>query len=603
MEVTNCTDINGNEITNIRLNNDGTVLAVLEINGIESTSNLSYECCIANDYTFDPTDTKCYWSTSCINGGDYKIILSPEADGGVIFQVDDSLSECKLEVEFDYLLKFNCDDIINNNSSLASIFSPFKIALSVEKEVYDVTKPIPNYSVSVKSEDIINITDIGVFLSGNTNTGILLDGNNCDSLIQNLITYLGPVSSQFITTTSFKSDWVRYKMVITDAEVLNSIANERIKLAIVSDKLFKFSILIDNIKLNQVCTEAIENVTMLDECPSFELKRVIDNKKSWVYNDATENRLFDLSRRETNYSINDDKLGINTKEVDLLINPSNAIENDLFTFISTNPCILLPGSGGTASSSVNIQDLMTSNISDISSNAELLEDLIDVKSRKTISGYPVIELLYYRYSNSLAHCGVSSNALDYESVTSFVDLIGGFWSDLIEQVVPATTIWGSSYRHSDNIYGSNKYDYKKSTLILCDTLNVDAPSPSINSNSSVGVTTIDVTDTGYFGPIEFMPPSPTQNCTGVSIVQINDGSEFIGIVTITGGGTTGGGTSGTTGGGTSGTTNVTSGTTFTINETISNICEINPTNCNIYNKWGDFNPSDFNNLDWDTPNN
>ena len=103
----------------------------------------------------------------------------------------------------------------------------------------------------------------------------------------------------------------------------------------------------------------------------------------------------------------------------------------------------------------------------------------------------------------------------------------------------------------------------------------------------MGVITVDVTDTDYFGPIEFAPPNTTERCSGVYISQTNDGSEFIGTITIIGGTDPGGGG--------------TSGNTITINETISD-------NCNIYNNkcddksTGDFSATDFNNNDWHTPN-
>lgn len=593
MEVTNCTDINGNEIANINLNPDGSVLGVLVLDGIDTNVNLSYECCTSNGYLFDPNDTKCYWSTSCDTDSTYKIILSPEDGGGALFQVDeDSIASCILEVEFDYIIKFKCENI---TTSLKETIEGLKLQLSIEKVIYNENLPIPDNLVSVISEDILNVTDLGQFLSGNTNTGLLLDNIGCDALIQNLITDLGPTDSQYLTETSLNSTWVRHKMVIDDATLLQTIVNEKLKVVIIGNNLSKFSILIDNIKLNRVCTEQIEHITVIDDCPNFNLKRVIDNKKSWVGNDVLETRNFDLSRRLTNYSIIDDRLGINTKEVDLLINPTSAIENDMFNFIITNPCILQPVSGCTSGDTsiecIDIESLLTTPLGEISNNTQLLNELIDVKSRKTISAYPTIELVHYRYINSLDYCGIQSNALNYDSVTTFVDLIGGFWSDLIEQVVPATTIWGSSYQHTNDIFGVDKFKYKKSTLLLCETLNVTAPSPSNAINNNVGVIIVDITDTGYFGPIEFAPPSVTQYCSGVSIVQISDSSEFIGKISIVGGTTGGGGDTG--GGGTGGGT--TSGATITINETISD-------NCNIYNS-GDFDPNDYNNNDWDTPNN
>jgi hypothetical protein len=46
--------------------------------------------------------------------------------------------------------------------------------------------------------------------------------------------------------------------------------------------------------------------------------------------------------------------------------------------------------------------------------------LIDAKNMKTISGYPTLELINYRYNNSVEHCGVSTESLDGDSLDEFV---------------------------------------------------------------------------------------------------------------------------------------------------------------------------------------
>jgi hypothetical protein len=530
--VTNCTDINDVSLDTIQFNTDGTVLGVLVIDGIETTTNLSYDCCTANGYTFDPTDTKCYWSDSCLVGGAYQIILDPEGNTGALFQVDENQDVCHLEVEFDYLIRFDCDLL---SQPLKDTIESLKLQLSIQKVIYDESLPIPDNLVEVQTEDLFNVTNAGEFFSGNTNTGILLSGD-CDSTIVNLITDLG-VYGDTITDISLSSNWVRHTMIIDDPEILESIYNERLKVVIKGTNLTDFAILIDNIELNRVCDTDDPPLFLDEECPKFELKRVIDNKKSWVKNTTTELREFDLSRRDTSYSINHEKLSINTKEIDLLINPSQAIENDILDFVTTNTCLLDPATGCTATtvtehSCVDISELITTPVSGLTNTSDLLNELIDVKSRKTISSYPTIELLLHRYNNSQEHCGVISNALDSESVNTFVNLIGNFWTELIEQVVPATTIWGSSFSHGDNDFGRNKFVYRKSSLLLCNDIDNQYPSPiSGASVNTIEVITSDVTS-----------PTAKQVCEVAYIRQANDGSEFIGTVITTDGPTTTGNT-------------------------------------------------------------
>jgi hypothetical protein len=44
--------------------------------------------------------------------------------------------------------------------------------------------------------------------------------------------------------------------------------------------------------------------------------------------------------RQTNYDVNDERLVINTKEIDLDISIASAIETDVWSYIVDNPCLL-----------------------------------------------------------------------------------------------------------------------------------------------------------------------------------------------------------------------------------------------------------------------
>ena len=92
-------------------------------------------------------------------------------------------------------------------------------------------------------------------------------------------------------------------------------------------------------------------------------------------------------------------------------------------------------------------------------------NLIDVKSRQTISDYPLLRLFYELYLNA-SNCGEDlSGKFTYNTMFEFMDKIGDYWLDLMEQVVPATTIWegcdnsGKIYRNT--IFDNNKFNYKR----------------------------------------------------------------------------------------------------------------------------------------------
>ena len=136
----------------------------------------------------------------------------------------------------------------------------------------------------------------------------------------------------------------------------------------------------------------------------------------------------------------------------------------------------------------------------------VLRNLIDVKSRQTISDYPLLRLFYELYLNA-SNCGKDlSGKFTYDTMFEFMDKIGDYWLDLIEQVVPATTIWegcdnsGKIYRNT--IFDQNKFKYKKYSLNFIDVEN-DCPL-SVQTNFSIGEETI-------YSLVEQKPIYPTSD--------------------------------------------------------------------------------------------
>ena len=122
---------------------------------------------------------------------------------------------------------------------------------------------------------------------------------------------------------------------------------------------------------------------------------------------------------------------------------------------------------------VDFNDLLTEPITNATTNEKfdnfLTTELIDVKDRKTLSGYPTIRALYDRYVNSAYYAGVQSSAYDYRKMDGIANMVGTYWVDVIEQVIPATTIWGSTKIHSNTMFHQQKFMYKKGTLFTCMT--------------------------------------------------------------------------------------------------------------------------------------
>ena len=491
----------------------------------------------------------------------------------------------------------------------------------------------------------------------------------CDSIIPSLYDDLLTESnltkeelSKKISETTFASPWLKYKKTITDPVIINAILNKKIKISLnVKNTCGNFCVLMDDISLNKTCTEVKENSIFISDSPGFNLTRVIDNKKSWIDNTVFTNRKFSIGNsvgndliRQTNYNVNDERLVINSKEIDLNVNIASAIENDFWYYLKDNPCLLtattvctpeiglitypinttdfagdpytlldeynnyndiedywtdyrsirdsymsaynsntvqtwldnnliiediqygrlfkfnaslkfvflekrygctdlyadngstliknknndmndfietfiysfnnviglsnldntyiidnncnitpdcykcncepkefqddeifhfqddivfdfmggsIGGSSCCGDSKVDFSSLITTDLSKITTlegfHNVMLSELIDVKNRKTITSYPTLKAVYERYLYSENYCDNVSSKFTYKSMDELSELVGGYWVDIVEQVIPATTIWGSVKIYTNTVFDQQKFNYKTSSLFTC----------------------------------------------------------------------------------------------------------------------------------------
>ena len=142
----------------------------------------------------------------------------------------------------------------------------------------------------------------------------------------------------------FASKWLSSTTTIDDVDVLDKIKNKKIKLSLkINNTCSNICVYLDNIKLNRTCIDGNGQSVLIAQSPGFHLERIIDNKKSWIKNSTRVNREFNIANnqgqniiRKTDYDVNDERLVINTKEIDLDINIASAIENDVQCYINDN---------------------------------------------------------------------------------------------------------------------------------------------------------------------------------------------------------------------------------------------------------------------------
>jgi hypothetical protein len=121
--------------------------------------------------------------------------------------------------------------------------------------------------------------------------------------------------------------------------------------------------------------------------------------------------------------------------------------------------------------SIDLDEKLTTELSAITTIQEfervLCSELIDAKNRQGLSAYPTLRMIYDRYLGFSTACDTPSNQYTYDDMQNITSLIGDYWIDLVEQVVPATTLWGSTNAFRNTVFDKQKYSYRKNTVWLC----------------------------------------------------------------------------------------------------------------------------------------
>jgi hypothetical protein len=473
----NCKDINGNDIKQFVFGDDGVVYGVSGYENLETNykttvpyeddsnlSHLSLECCNSIGQTYDSNYGKCYHRID--DDVDVKIVFNVDNYNGLVFTRNEG-ERCGLQLSFDLLVEYDSDIVFplieNGTQLLTDLLKGLDLSVLIEKQINqesngDVIYEGAKTLKSIFEEKIYKVKNF------TENTGIVLSGTKTDLLNNKLEDELGVG----YTPSLLNGSWIKINLTIDDDSVINTIVNEEVKFSIlVNENPVDFSILMDNIKFTKTSEiEYVERKT-IDKSPSFEMVKVVDNKKSWT-DDVTE-RKFDLPLRDTDYVVDEDKMILNSKEIELSTSVFDTIENDVVEFVKNNLDLLTGDSGASEKyKNLDITTLLSNDVTPSSSNIELLrlitENLVDVKSRKTIIGYPVLELLYERYLNSETYDTPSSNKFTYGQLSTFIEMLGNYWVELIEQMIPSTTIWSSSHKIGSSRFRPNKFNYKRYNL-------------------------------------------------------------------------------------------------------------------------------------------
>ena len=204
----------------------------------------------------------------------------------------------------------------------------------------------------------------------------------------------------------------------------------------------------------------------------FQLNKVPDDKKSWVYSDKdTEHRFYDRSlTRQANYS-GRSELILNTKEVDMVLDLAKTIECDVYGYNKKSFDYPVSPTGRTYPYP---DDKYTSFNPNKQSFAQYIQKIyshfIDVRNRKVITdfkggGYPTLRKLYFDYYYRSGDPGpkggdLESNKFDKTKILKYIDLLENYWFELIDQLIPSTVIWENGERYRNTVFNRQKFVYR-----------------------------------------------------------------------------------------------------------------------------------------------
>ena len=202
----------------------------------------------------------------------------------------------------------------------------------------------------------------------------------------------------------------------------------------------------------------------------FGLKSVVDDKKSWATTDTfgeiDRNYTFE-NNRYAGYHTHNEKFILNVKNVDIFLNVGQGLVYDVWQQSVLSGC---PFSGGPLPLPFPQKGGVDDTVSLINGKNYSFKDFvhtfwstfINVKNRQTIDdgktgGYPLLQILYLDYLEQV--CG-ENNQYTYTKMIDYAQSLGTYWIRIIEQLVPATTLWQGGVKVENSLFHRDKFSYK-----------------------------------------------------------------------------------------------------------------------------------------------
>ena len=201
----------------------------------------------------------------------------------------------------------------------------------------------------------------------------------------------------------------------------------------------------------------------------FKLRKIVDNNKSWLKDDE-KIRVSTQGDYNAYYFVDNEKLVLNVKNVDIFMNPGQGLTYAIWD-TSRQYDYPIPESGLTVGYPVpggvdwTYVDPKPKKKTFFEFSQTFWENMINVRNRQYITdgktgGYPTLQSLWWKYIES-GNADVPTNQYTYQKLIDYVEGIGPYWLKLVEQMIPATTIWNGGIRYENSILQKQKFVYRR----------------------------------------------------------------------------------------------------------------------------------------------
>jgi len=214
----------------------------------------------------------------------------------------------------------------------------------------------------------------------------------------------------------------------------------------------------------------------------YTLRTEIDNNKSWVDTEIGDRSNLDGGYNSL-YTTDSEDLVINVKNIDLFLNPGQGLSYDVWymsreynfpianeglgyiapTRCNPNPVSTYPHRGGVDSTNINPQPRKETFFEFAQT---FWKNTINVRNRQFAtdggtSGYPTLSSIYWNYLESESLAGIQNDNFTYKTMIEYVNGMGDYWIRLVEQMIPATTIWNTGVKLENSIFHRQKFVWRR----------------------------------------------------------------------------------------------------------------------------------------------